>query len=262
METYGAKPPNLLKKKTEVPYDSSTSFVVVLAFVVPLITTLRDIYLIKKVEDQEHLYDLHSPRFLQQQNECIINITTAINSTDHDETFEPPSTMAAIATSLVISFSIGTFSFLLYEAFRRDPIVGKYVYDRKRLIQPNRTPPPLMLSRSLWRGNEGSGRKDWFKCCSWWRIPPALFELYFLTLDDDYIKYSKAADDARREREERGYLTRCRAGCYHNNCCNTVRIGTQTEDDDEYFIDEDGYVFYPGFKHELGFQHEVSVVVH
>ena len=255
MEINTAKPPGLSKKKIEVPHDTSTIFVVVLAFAVPLITILRDIYLIRKAEDPENL------RFLQQQNECIFNITTAINSTDYNEKYEPPSTMAAIATSLVISFSIGTFSFLLYEAFRRDPIVGKYVYDRKRLTQPNRTPPPLMLSRSLWRGNENTGRrnnKGWFKCCSWWRIPPALFELYFLTLDNDYIRYSKAADDARKEREKRGYLTSCRAGCYHDNCCNTVRIGTQTDDDDEYFVDEDGYVFYPGFNHELGFQHEVS----
>lgn len=251
---------NLTPKQIEVPHNLSTICVVLLAFVVPLTTFLLDLYSIFKSEHPELLDDLHSPRFLQQNNECVINVT--LNTTDYNETYQPPSTMAAIATSLVISFSIGTFSFLLYEAFRRDPIVGKYVYDRKRLTQPNRTPPPLMLSRSLWRGNEkhqNTGGTGWFKCCSWWKVRPALFELYFLTLDDVYIRYSQAADDARKERESRGYLTSCRAGCFHNNCCNTVRVPAQdNEDDDEFFVDEDGYVYYPGYRHELGFRHEVS----
>ena len=249
-----APPANIPQHKFEVPHDTSTSFVFILAFVVPLTRVLRDVYYIYQND-----YPEYSHRFLQQQNGCIINVT--VNETNYvDETYEPPSTMAAIATSLVISFSIGTFSFLLYEAFRRDPIVGKYVYDRKRLTQPTRTPPPLMLSRSLWHGNENqNGRKGWFKWCSWFKVPPALFELYFLTLDENYLRYSKAADDARKEREKRGYLTSCDAGCYHNNCCNTVRIGDQNhgDDDDEYFVDEDGYLFYPGFNNELGFQHEV-----
>jgi hypothetical protein len=247
------------RKQIEVPHNSSTIFVVLLAFVAPLATVLWDIYSIHQSEHPELLDDFHSPRFLQQ-NECVINVT--LNATNYDETAEPPSTMAAIATSLVISFSIGTFSFCLYEAFRRDPIVGKYVYDRKRLTQPNRTPPPLMLSRSLWRGNEhdqGTGGKGWFRCCSWWKVRPALFELLFLTLDESYINYSKAADEARKEREKRGYLTSCQAGCYHNNCCNTVHLGNRADEDaGEYFVDEDGYEFYPGFNHELGFQHEVS----
>ena len=258
-EDITASAANVPHKKFQVPYDTSTSFVFILAFMVPLTRILRDLYNIYQTDQPEYVYDWHTPRFLQQQSGCIINVT--VNETNYvDETYEPPSTMEAIATSLVISFSIGTFSFLLYEAFRRDPIVGKYVYDRKRLTQPTRTPPPLMLSRSLWHGNENqNGRKGWFKWCSWFKVPPALFELYFLTLDENYVRYSKAADEARKEREKRGYLTSCDAGCYHNNCCNTVRIGDQYNgDDDEYFVDEDGYLFYPGYNHELGFQHEVS----
>ena len=261
-DSKGSTPADLQRKGTEVPHNASTIFVVLLAFVVPLTTLLRDVYSIHGSDDPELLVDLHSPRFLQQHTECIINVT--LNTAEYGESYQPPSTMAAIATSLVMSFSIGTFSFLLYEAFRRDPIVGKYVYDRKRLTQPNRTPPPLMLSRSLWRGNEnqGTGGKGWFKCCSWWKVRPALFELYFLTLDDVYIRYSQAADEARKERERRGYLTSCRAGCFHNNCCNTVRVRAQDkDDDDEFFVDEDGYVYYPGFNHELGFQHEVSLTL-
>jgi hypothetical protein len=251
----------LPQKEIEVPYNASTIFVVILACIMPLTTILWDIYSIYESEQPELLEDFHSPRFLQQ-NECVINITLNATSTDDYESYQPPSTMAAIATSLIISFSIGTFSFLLYEAFRQDPIVGKYVYDRKRLTQPTRTPPPLMLSRSLWRGNEesiGNGGKGWYKFFSWLKVRPALFELYFLTLDDDYIRYSQAADAARKEREKRGYISTCKAGCYHNNCCNTIRVRDQDcGDNDEYFVDEDGYVYYPGYRHELGFQHEVS----
>lgn len=249
-------------KDIDVPHNVSTCFVVLLAIVMPLKRILWDVYSIYHSEYPYLLNDMHSPRFLQQ-NECIIN-ATLFNTTNYNEISTPPSTMAAIATSLIISFSIGTFSFLLYEAFRRDPIVGKYVYDRKRLTQPSRTPPPLMLSRSLWRGNEqndDSEEKRWFKWCSWWKVRPALFELYFLTLDEVYIRYSLAADNARKEREKRGYLTCCRAGCYHNNCCNTVRIRSEdNEEGDEYFVNEDGYVFNKDFKHELGFQHQVSLI--
>jgi hypothetical protein len=264
-----------------VPYNSSITFAVVLALLGPLTTTLYNLHTLYNSPDLN--FPELSARFLQQ-NQCAQKITESnlttfdatTNGTDVTEIspeelheistgeMEEKSTWTAIATSLIIATTIAAFCLALYEAYRRDPIVGKYVYDRKRLTQPNRTPPPLMLSRSLWTGTAKTNEKEasgWnvYGCCSWWKVRPALFELFFLTLDERYVRYSARADEARKERERSGYYTCCRAGCYHDNCCNKVKVrklGIETEE--EEFVDEDGYVYYPGFNHELGFRHVVS----
>ena len=171
------------------------------------------------------------------------------------------STWAAIRSTSFVSLAIGFLCLLGYEIFRRDPIVGKYVYDRKRLARPTKTPPPLMLSRSLWTGDEGdrededetdeetlhTRRKRRRGCC---RVFPAVLEIIFFNLDANYIRYSRAADEARRRREQNGIYTCCRTGCFHNNCCNLIYTpNTRFEDnnkDGEYFVNGDGYVLYPG----------------
>jgi len=182
------------------------------------------------------------------------------------------STWNAVAAATYIAALIGFLCLVGYEVFRRDPIVGKYVYDRKRLTQPGRTPPPLMLSRSLWRGrdddddddedggengNPGRDREKRGKrrrttttsCC---RVRPAILEIIFLNLDPNYVRYSWAADEARKERERRGHYACCRTGCFHDNCCNTHVSGRKrrlVEDGGDFTVDEDGYAFYPGYCH-------------
>ena len=134
-----------------------------------------------------------------------------------------------------------------YELFRRDPIVGKYVYDRKRLVQPDRSPPPLMLSRSLWRcreddvtttttppppprrtrdddnnnvsssssANDNRSTDPSSSCCCC-RVLPAILEIIFLALDMNYVRYSQLANSARLRREDDlSYYTCCRTGWYH-----------------------------------------------
>jgi len=152
----------------------------------------------------------------------------------------------AIRWNSIINVSVGILCLLGYELYRRDPIILKYVYDRKRLSRPTKVPPPLMLSRSLWRGENDSK----INCC---RVLPALLEIIFLTLDTNYNRYSYAADDARKAREVAGYYSCCRTGCYHNNCCNTIRfprtrLGINGGESD--YVDEDGYSFYPGHPQE------------
>jgi len=188
---------------------------------------------------------------------------------------------------------ITTFSFVLwatcligYELFRRDPIVGKYVYDRKRLVQPDRSPPPLMLSRSLWLGrkeDDVTQTRTKENCCSFsccCRVKPAMLEIIFLTLDTNYVRYSRLANSARSRREDdMSYYTCCRTGWYHNNCWNnyrgrrrgrrrassssskqqqqqqqqqqtdatTANTTTATTTTTTTTIDEDGYEFYPEY---------------
>ncbi|KAL7529314.1 hypothetical protein ACHAXR_002895 [Thalassiosira sp. AJA248-18] len=162
------------------------------------------------------------------------------------------STWVAIRSTSIISASVAFLCLIAYELFRRDPIIGKYVYDRKRLTQPDRTPPPLMRSRSLWCGHEGEDDGVTNKR-RWCKVMPSILELIFLNLGENYIRYSHAANEARKEREKRGYYGSCwccRPGCYHNNCCNKIRLinSCSAEDEgDEEFVDEDGYVFYPGY---------------
>ena len=169
------------------------------------------------------------------------------------------STWDAIRYVSFVSLTIGFFCLAGYEILRRDPIFGKYVYDRKRFARPTKTPPPLMLSRSLWTGDEKEDedetdeetlrarRKRRRGCC---RVFPAVLEIIFFSLDANYIRYSRAADEARRRREQNGIYTCCRTGCFHNNWCNQIYTpNTRFEDnnkDGEYFVNEDGYVLYPG----------------
>ena len=245
--------------KAEVPYNSFIIYIALLAFLSPLATLLWSVH-----------YDTPSPvgasvgvyrgldddvyidrRFLQEDVNCS---GTPDDEDDGGET--PVSTLDAIKATSIISFVVGFACFLGYEVFRRDPVVGKYVYDRKRLVQPDRTPPPLMLSRSLWRGPgsaEGEGA---------WRGPdaarrhlrrgPALGELFFLNMHPGYLRYARAADEARREREGRGKYGCMRTGCYHVNACNqSWRAGGEGFD-----VDEDKYPFYPGFSRGYGHIYE------
>ena len=79
-------------------------------------------------------------------------------------------TWDSVRSTTIFAASLGLLCLLGYELFRRDPLVGKYVYDRKRLTQPDRSPPPLMISRSLWRGGGGgcaAPRACPTQCRSW-----------------------------------------------------------------------------------------------
>jgi len=188
------------------------------------------------------------------------------NSTTTESSTEILLTWDAIRSTLFIAASVAVLCLLGYECFRRDPIVGKYVYDRKRLTQPGRSPHPLMLSRSLWHGypndDEESGNTDDNKqnkpsSCS--RVWPSFLEFIFLNLDKIYIRYSKAANEARKERERRGYYNCCRTGCYHNCCCNNhgQRL-IKTFPNVHFTVDEDGYAFYPGFKDDYSHAYQPS----
>ena len=171
-------------------------------------------------------------------------------------------TWDSVRSTTIFAASLGLLCLLGYELFRRDPLVGKYVYDRKRLTQPDRSPPPLMISRSLWRGGGGgggggdddddvdddpgggccstAGRRCWPVCC------PALLEMVFVTLDSDYIRYSRRADDARKSREMRGHVGCCRSGWFHRNCRSNYRGRSSSSTT----ADEDGYVFHPEYNGE------------
>lgn len=186
-------------------------------------------------------------RYLQQK--CIN--ATATDDPTLGTTWDATKLTAIIASSVAVLCAIG------YELFRRDPIVGKYVYDRKRLKEPDRTPPPLMLSRSLWTGYDDDdqagncggtgGKKEMTRC---WKVKPAILELLFINLDHKYVRYSKAADDARKKREERGQYTCCRTGWYHI-CCFRSKKKLQNERNDVLFVDEDGYEYFPGHDYTL-----------
>ena len=84
------------------------------------------------------------------------------NSTASDESVSDAAlaTWAAIRSTSLISLSVGALCLLTFELYRRDPVVRKYVYDRKRNGGGSRVPPPLMLSRSLWTGEGGDGRGE------------------------------------------------------------------------------------------------------
>jgi len=221
------------------------------AFLSPISTLLYHVY-----NSINHNND-YSHRYLQI--ECGIK---NYNSTTTESSTEILLTWDAIRSTLFIAASVAVLCLLGYECFRRDPIVGKYVYDRKRLTQPGRSPPPLMISRSLWHGylndDEESGNTNNNKstCC---KVRPSLFEFIFLTLDKIYIRYSRAANEARKERERRGYYNCCRTGCYHNCCCNNhgQRL-IKTFPDVHFTVDEDGYAFYPGFKDDYSHAYQPS----
>lgn len=227
---------------------SSLKFVATVALLSPLATVLwSTLWSLHGSSNSDDDF-FHHRRHLQIA-ECTVNTNTTTKEAEEQSMLE------AITSTSIIAASVAFLCLLGYELFRRDPIVGKYVYDRKRLSQPGRTPPPLMLSRSLWRGYDDDGEKNGssiannnrrrLPCC---KVSPAILEFMFINLDKIYITYSRAADEARKEREKRGYYTCCRSGWYHRNCCNRIaRINScSAAEDEDYFVDEDGYIFYPG----------------
>ena len=227
-------------------------YLTLVAFLSPIIATLLD-----------HIYNSinHNNDYNQRELQIECGIKN-YNSTTTESSTEILLTWDAIRSTLFIAASVAVLCLLGYECFRRDPIVGKYVYDRKRLTQPGRSPPPLMLSRSLWHGypndDEESANTDNNKstCC---KVRPSLFEFIFLNLDKLYLRYSRAANEARKERERRGYYNCCRTGCYHNCCCNNhgQRL-IKTFPDVHFTVDEDGYAFYPGFKDDYSHAYQPS----
>ena len=267
-------------KASEVPFNSSIISIALVSVVSPVATILYALHSINSsTTADDDVNDAHFFRHLQEGGSCIVSVPTdgQNQTTVGEESTIPDSTWSAIATTSFISLSVGLFCYWLFEIYPRDPIVGKYVYDRKRLSQPDRTPPPLMLSRSLWKGNEDEDRENSSedatghglfsnanaikkrqrkRAC--FNVPPALFELFFLTLDENYIRYSQAADDARKAREKSGIIGCCRRGWYHDNCCNDIRrpYSTSIVERDGEIVDEDGYVYFPGYNHDYAFIHE------
>ena len=232
----------------EIPFDGAVTR---LAFAAAILAIASSLLLHPSPSDSDSDSDWDVPSSRSLQVEC-----TAFGVNFEEDA--AVSTWAAIRSTSFVSLTIGFLCLLGYEIFRRDPIVGKYVYDRKRLARPTKTPPPLMLSRSLWTGDEmdeeetdeetlHTRRKRRRGCC---RVFPAVLEIIFFNLDANYIRYSKAADEARKRREQNGIYTCCRTGCFHNNCCNRIYTpNTRFEDnnkDGDYFVNEDGYVLYPG----------------
>ncbi|KAL7553133.1 hypothetical protein ACHAWF_016395 [Thalassiosira exigua] len=243
-----------------VPFNSSLVLISIAAFLSPFATAI-----IFYVFDPDSGSDngFHR-RHLQESSVPSSALSSALSSAPTSAPTSAPkefcklkinteleTTWDAVKFTTFIALAVAFLCILGYELFRRDPIVGKYVYDRKRLVQPDRAPPPLMLSRSLWRGPEGDEAVDdcaRITCC---KVRPSVLEFLFLNLDKNYVRYSQAAYEARVGREKQGRYACCRRGRYHQNCCTKRRLinsnsGEAVEDDEEY-IDEDGYVFYPGY---------------
>lgn len=267
-------PPPTPTPNAKVPFASSVALLALVAFLSPLASfVLRFLYVATDRIGDSDLdldYGPRDPSYWRRGDDHRRSLQTELNCNSTNSTSDEyesaddlrNSTWEAIWVTLAISGTIAFLCLLGYELFRRDPIVGKYVYDRKRLLQPDRTPPPLMLSRSLWRGGDdddddgerhagGGEPRRRPPCC---RVLPAILEIVFLNLDPRYLRYSAAADEARKERERRGYVPCCRTGCFHNNCCNQYHVAGRRkwkngEGKDEFYVDEDGYAFYPGYKH-------------
>jgi hypothetical protein len=227
---------NNTKYAADVPYKTSVSFITVFAALSPIATAVLPALLRAAANDND---DGQHHRLLQDDEECIVK---------SNELQSELAIWDAVKVTSIISGSVALFCLVLYELYRRDPIVRKYCYDRKRLTQPDRSPPPLMISRSLWRGcddaenNKNNDASCRISCC---RNCPAILELVFLNLSAQYIQYSRAADEARIEREKRGAYTCCRADWYHRNCCSNY--GKVYGDNEGYTTDEDGYTFYPEY---------------
>mmetsp|Transcript_26962 Transcript_26962/g.56923 ORF Transcript_26962/g.56923 Transcript_26962/m.56923 type:complete len:1388 (-) Transcript_26962:191-4354(-) len=245
--------------RVEVPYGSTSIIVAIalVAFISPFLTAALQYWDLYLRHDYNN-YDLIDVRWGNRHRllEQSYNCTGPTDSTTNDATWD------SVRVIGLVALFIGGICLVCYEIFRRDPIIGKYCFDRKRLSRPDRTPPPLMLSRSLWRGGEGGTAAQ----CTWGcRVLPALFELVFLTLDENYVKYAERANKARLERESKGFYKCCAAGWYHNNCINTRKrdykydnddIGTERSAEGLEYIDEDGYVFYPGYRHVYSYVRE------
>lgn len=232
-----------------IPYQKTSMTVIsTVAILAPLSIFVLSILLATQRHQQNNALDQLQENMRNLQQDCIN--ATATN----DQTLEI--TWTAVKLTSTVASSVAALCAIGYEFFRRDPIIGKYVYDRKRLKEPDRTPPPLMLSRSLWSGwdndtadNCGSGGKKKKMTC--WKVKPSILELLFINLDHKYVRYSKAADEARKKREERGQFTCCRTGWYHKNCCFCKKRKLKNVRNDELFVDEDGYEYYPGHDYTL-----------
>ena len=230
--------PVITAKDEVIPYTTSITISTV-ALLAPLSFFALSVALSTFRQNE---YETEDIRFLQQ--DACINATATDDST-LTTTWDAVKLTSIVATSVAVLCAIG------YESFRRDPIVGKYVYDRKRLKDPDRTPPPLMLSRSLWTGcSNPANDNENNKSMTCWKVPPALLELIFVNLDHKYIRYSKAADDARKKREELGHYTCCRKGWYHN-CCFCSKRKLNIERNDDVFVDDDGYEYFQGHDYTL-----------
>lgn len=218
---------------TAVPFNSSVTFMAIFASLSPTVAAVIRAILYHSAGDYD---DRQFHRLLQIDEDCIVK------SNDLQSELV---IWGAVKLTSMISGSVALFCLVLYELFRRDPIVRKYCYDRKRLTQPDRSPPPLMTSRSLWRGHDDDTDKNNYivkcqGCCF-----PAILELVFLNLSKQYIQYSRAANEARIEREKRGVYTCCRVDWYHRNCCSNY--GRTHGEEEGYVTDEDGYSFFPGY---------------
>ncbi len=220
----------------EIPYNSSVTCIAIFAIVSPFATVVLQSILNLHTDANDN-DDRKQHRLLQIDEECIVKST------------ELQSALAiwdAVKITSIISGSVGVLCLVLYELFRRDPIVRKYCYDRKRLTQPDRSPPPLMTSRSLWRGYDEDSENNSSAMCrvSCCKVCPAILELVFLNLSKQYIQYSRAANEARIEREKRGVYC-CRVDWYHRNCCSNY--GRAHGEEEGFVTDEDGYTFYPEY---------------
>ncbi|KAK1743603.1 membrane protein [Skeletonema marinoi] len=231
-------------RDVSIPYHSMTVILAV-AILSPLSIFVLSIFFATQQHQNNTAYDEMEEGMRYLQQDCIN--ATATDDQTLTTTWQAVKITSFVASSVAVLCAIG------YELFRRDPIVGKYVYDRKRLKEPDRTPPPLMQSRSLWTGtyddpdDSGSGGKQKMTC---WKVKPAILELLFINLDHKYVRYSKAADEARKKREERGQYTCCRKGWYHNCCfCNKRKLNNERNDD--LFVDEDGFEYFPGHDYTL-----------
>ena len=231
----------------EVPYDLSVTVIAFVASLSPIATVLL-VSILHHVDDDvdSHDDDRRQHRHLQIEEECIVKSTQLQSELE---------IWNAVMVTSIISGSVALLCLVLYELFRRDPIVRKYCYDRKRLTQPDRSPPPLMTSRSLWRGYDDDSENNHHhtRCrSSCGKVCPAILELVFLNLSKQYVQYSRAANEARIEREKRGVYTCCRTDWYHRNCCRS-NYGQSHGEEEGFVTDEDGYTFYPGYV--FGYSH-------
>jgi hypothetical protein len=227
-----------------IPHHTSMVVISTVAVLAPVSIFALSIFFTALEHNNYEFDEMDGMRHLEQ--ECIN--ATATDAPTLTTTWDAVKLTAIVASSVAVLCAIG------YELFRRDPIVGKYVYDRKRLKEPDRTPPPLMLSRSLWTGYDNQadnfcdgGVKEMTRC---WKVKPAILEFLFVNLDHKYVRYSKAADEARKKREARGQYTCCRTGWYHV-CCFRSKKKLINKRNDVLFVDEDGYEYFPGHDYAL-----------
>ena len=100
----------------------------------------------------------------------------------------PKGTSLIVYEHFIISLASMLGFMIFFEIARRIPFLT-LVYDRKRSVRPRYTPPPLMTTRHTHPYRLGSLT---FR-------PPALFEFLFLNLGQDYVNYSAAILNIRKQ---------------------------------------------------------------